>query len=69
MSSTSTKQVYVLEASSPPVCSSCHRLMTPQEHGSSFPCPNCGQVIIKRCKKCRKLSVPYTCPNCGFHGP
>ncbi len=57
------------ETASPPVCSSCHRIIPPHEHGTAFPCPNCGQVIIVRCRKCRKLGVPYVCPNCGFRGP
>ncbi|MCD6301150.1 MAG: DUF1610 domain-containing protein [Staphylothermus sp.] len=61
--------ISVAETASPPICSSCHRVMAPHEHGTEFPCPNCGQVIIRRCKKCRKLSVPYVCPNCGFRGP
>ncbi len=59
----------ILEAASPPVCSSCHRIIPPGEHGVAFPCPNCGKVIIIRCRKCRQLSVPYKCPNCGFVGP
>ncbi len=61
--------ISMLETATPPVCSSCHRVMAPHEHGTEFLCPNCGQVIIRRCKKCRKLSVPYVCPNCGFRGP
>ncbi len=61
--------ISMLETAAPPVCSSCHRVMAPHEHGTEFLCPNCGQVIIRRCKKCRKLSVPYVCPNCGFRGP
>ncbi|MEM4732488.1 MAG: zinc finger domain-containing protein [Desulfurococcaceae archaeon] len=24
---------------------------------------------MRRCKRCRKLSVEYVCPNCGFRGP
>ncbi|WP_081472291.1 HVO_2753 family zinc finger protein [Methanothrix harundinacea] len=36
--------------------------------GARFPCPNCGEIII-RCNKCRKQSNPYTCPSCGFLGP
>ncbi|WFO75883.1 DUF1610 domain-containing protein [Desulfurococcaceae archaeon MEX13E-LK6-19] len=59
----------ILEAASPPICSSCHRPLQPHEHGVSFSCPNCGTVLIWRCKKCRKFSVQYKCPNCGFVGP
>ncbi|RLG78803.1 MAG: RNA-binding protein [Thermoprotei archaeon] len=43
--------------------------MSPHEPGTLFYCPSCGKVLIKRCRKCRKLVVPYTCPNCGFRGP
>jgi predicted RNA-binding Zn-ribbon protein involved in translation (DUF1610 family) len=34
-----------------------------------FLCPECGQVTIGRCARCRDQSVPYRCPNCGFQGP
>lgn len=57
------------EAAATPVCDSCHRPMEPREYGVEFPCPNCGKVIIRRCKRCRKMNVEYTCPNCGFRGP
>jgi len=62
-------EITLLEASTPPICTSCHRPVNPKEHGASFMCPNCGQVVIYRCRKCRQLSIPYTCPNCGFKGP
>ncbi|MET1159671.1 MAG: zinc finger domain-containing protein [Thermoprotei archaeon] len=62
-------EIHIHETASPPICSSCHRLMTPHEPGTLFMCPNCGKVVIKRCRKCRRLGVPYTCPNCGFKGP
>lgn len=61
--------ISVAESATPPICSSCHRPMKPGEVGVAFPCPNCGQVIIRRCKSCRRASVPYRCPNCGFEGP
>ncbi|WP_051401021.1 zinc finger domain-containing protein [Desulfurococcus amylolyticus] len=61
--------IRIEEAASPLICDSCHRLMEPGEYGVEFYCPNCGKVLIKRCKKCRKLVVEYTCPNCGFRGP
>jgi len=55
----------------PPTCTSCGRLVVPleKEVGVHFKCPNCGEVVIWRCPKCRKQSKPYRCPNCGFEGP
>lgn len=67
--STKTEEISMLEASTPMVCSSCHRIMAPHEPGVSFVCPNCGRGVIKRCNKCRKLSIHYICPVCGFRGP
>ncbi|MDH4221712.1 MAG: zinc finger domain-containing protein, partial [Candidatus Bathyarchaeota archaeon] len=32
-------------------------------------CPNCGEIDIWRCSKCRKFGRPYRCPKCGFAGP
>ncbi len=52
-----------------PVCSSCNRPIAPYERGIKFYCPNCGESIIWRCPKCRKLVVPYKCVKCGFEGP
>jgi len=52
-----------------PVCSSCGRPIPPHERGVRFPCPNCGEVIIWRCPRCRKMVNPYKCPKCGFEGP
>ncbi|MFZ2071066.1 MAG: zinc finger domain-containing protein [Halobacteriota archaeon] len=34
-----------------------------------FACPNCGQVELGRCAKCRKQSNLYRCEECGFVGP
>jgi len=65
----STLNISVSEAATPPICSSCHRLMEPGEHGVEFMCPNCGKAVIRRCKRCRQLGIPYECPNCGFRGP
>ncbi|MEM2022001.1 MAG: zinc finger domain-containing protein [Zestosphaera sp.] len=59
----------IIEAATPPVCGSCGRLITPREKAVKFLCPNCGVVVIWRCSKCRDLSNPYKCPNCGFEGP
>lgn len=62
-------EISVVEAATPPLCSSCHRVMMPGELGVEFACPNCGKVVIRRCKRCRQLGIPYTCPSCGFRGP
>jgi len=34
-----------------------------------FHCPNCGEVLIVRCSRCRRTAEPYKCPKCGFVGP
>jgi len=65
----STLNISISEAATLPICSSCHRLMEPGEHGVEFMCPNCGKAVIRRCKRCRQLGIPYECPNCGFRGP
>ena len=59
----------IIEAATPPICSSCGSLIAPHEKGVRFYCPNCGAVAIWRCKKCRELAMTYKCPNCGFEGP
>jgi hypothetical protein len=41
----------------------------PAEKASKFYCPNCHQVFVWRCEKCRKFSRRYKCINCGFEGP
>ncbi|MCS7105360.1 MAG: zinc finger domain-containing protein [Thermofilaceae archaeon] len=52
-----------------PICTSCRRPISPFTRGVRFRCPNCGEVEMWRCEKCRKQSNPYTCPKCGFIGP
>ncbi|MCD6381633.1 MAG: DUF1610 domain-containing protein [Candidatus Aenigmarchaeota archaeon] len=51
------------------LCTSCKRNVATEENWVKFKCPNCGEEIIVRCERCRKLSVPYICPKCGFEGP
>lgn len=63
------EEVKIEEIATTAICSSCRRPFVPGEYGVEFPCPNCGKSTIRRCKKCRKLSVEYTCPSCGFRGP
>lgn len=53
-----------------PSCSSCNRVISPSEEGvTKFSCPNCGEVLIIRCAKCRYFGNEYQCPKCGFTGP
>ncbi|MCC6039534.1 MAG: zinc finger domain-containing protein [Thermofilum sp.] len=52
-----------------PKCTSCGKLIAPYERAVSFRCPQCGEAVIWRCEKCRRLSNPYVCPKCGFRGP
>ncbi|MEM0025993.1 MAG: zinc finger domain-containing protein [Zestosphaera sp.] len=59
----------IVEAATPPICSSCGKLISPSEKATRFVCPSCGVVVIWRCSKCRELSNPYKCPNCWFEGP
>jgi predicted RNA-binding Zn-ribbon protein involved in translation (DUF1610 family) len=50
-------------------CISCKRDVSTAKDSVIFDCPNCGKTEIVRCGSCRKLVVPYTCPECGFEGP
>ncbi|WP_211206247.1 zinc finger domain-containing protein [Fervidicoccus fontis] len=50
-------------------CTSCGKTVSPEEKPTIFLCPNCGQVEIVRCSKCKKQGVKYKCPVCGFEGP
>src|SRR6266566_1416408 len=36
-----------------PSCNWCGRMILPREGAVHFPCPQCGEVIIWRCEKCR----------------
>ncbi|MCD6403482.1 MAG: DUF1610 domain-containing protein [Candidatus Aenigmarchaeota archaeon] len=50
-------------------CISCGVNLLSDEDFIMFKCPNCGKIEIARCSKCKRLSNPYVCPNCGFKGP
>ncbi|MFH1850177.1 MAG: zinc finger domain-containing protein [archaeon] len=50
-------------------CGSCKNRITNTTGVVEFLCPSCGKVVIIRCKKCRVLATPYSCPECGFTGP
>jgi len=52
-----------------PICTSCNRIIPPGTNAMKFPCPNCGEMLIWRCEKCRALARTYKCPKCGFEGP
>ena len=46
-------------------CISCK---TESQNSVKFPCPKCKKEL-KRCGKCRSLSIEYECSNCGHKGP
>ncbi|MFO8019704.1 MAG: zinc finger domain-containing protein [Promethearchaeia archaeon] len=50
-------------------CSGCGRVITPVEDAVNFPCPECGDVMIWRCERCRDMGKSYTCLKCDFVGP
>ncbi|MDH5447938.1 MAG: zinc finger domain-containing protein [Candidatus Bathyarchaeota archaeon] len=52
-----------------PICTSCNRTIPPGTKVTKFNCPNCGEITIWRCQKCRKFGRHYKCPKCGFMGP
>jgi len=49
-------------------CTSCGMALSGRG-ATQFPCPDCGEVTIGRCARCRDQSVQYKCPKCGFTGP
>ncbi|MGQ9551876.1 MAG: zinc finger domain-containing protein, partial [Candidatus Bathycorpusculaceae bacterium] len=50
-------------------CTSCSKPLQPGTEATKFLCPNCGEIQIRRCGKCRKFGRQYKCPKCGFIGP
>ena len=50
-------------------CTSCGKPIPPRTEATKFLCPNCGELPIKRCRKCRKFGRQYKCPKCSFVGP
>ena len=50
-------------------CTSCGKPVPPGMEAATFFCPNCGEILIRRCGKCRGFGRPYKCPKCGFIGP
>ncbi|MCF2139277.1 MAG: zinc finger domain-containing protein [Candidatus Lokiarchaeota archaeon] len=50
-------------------CTSCGKMIQPNENAVHFACPNCGDVLLWRCERCRRFARPYKCPKCGFEGP
>ncbi|MBN2155181.1 MAG: DUF1610 domain-containing protein [Candidatus Lokiarchaeota archaeon] len=51
------------------VCNGCGKQLAPYENAVSFPCPNCGDIMIYRCERCRAFARPYKCPKCTFEAP
>ncbi|ODS39857.1 RNA-binding protein [Candidatus Altiarchaeales archaeon WOR_SM1_SCG] len=49
------------------LCSSCG--VQVMSRYTEFPCPECGETTILRCRSCRMLGTPYACEKCGFTGP
>jgi len=39
------------------------------EGGVKFICPNCGQGVIIRTNKERRMGIKWVCQVCGFEGP
>ncbi|MCW4053080.1 MAG: zinc finger domain-containing protein [Candidatus Bathyarchaeota archaeon] len=52
-----------------PICTSCNRTISPGAKATKFTCPDCGEIVIWRCEKCRQFGRYYSCPKCGFKGP
>ncbi|MCW4055699.1 MAG: zinc finger domain-containing protein [Candidatus Bathyarchaeota archaeon] len=52
-----------------PICSSCNRTIPTGTKAIKFSCPNCGEIVLWRCQKCRQFGRQYRCPKCGFTGP
>lgn len=50
-------------------CTSCGKPIQPGTQATKFFCPDCGEIQIKRCGKCRQFGRTYGCPKCGFSGP
>ncbi|MDY6778438.1 MAG: zinc finger domain-containing protein [Candidatus Nanohaloarchaea archaeon] len=50
-------------------CTTCGANLEAVESFVTFPCPECGEETIARCKRCKKLNNAYECEECGFEGP
>ena len=69
VSSIPVRRLDIYDSIEPPTCTSCGRIIHPNERATTFYCPNCGIGVIRRCSRCRAQGAQYTCPNCGFTGP
>ncbi|MGM5483556.1 MAG: zinc finger domain-containing protein [Nanobdellota archaeon] len=49
-------------------CISTKRSISNDEGSVVFPCPKCGNEIV-RSREARQKFASYECPNCGFTGP
>ncbi|NOZ82099.1 MAG: DUF1610 domain-containing protein [Candidatus Micrarchaeota archaeon] len=50
-------------------CTNCNISLVGQDNFVKFKCPSCGEGLIIRCSRCKRLSNPYKCEKCGFEGP
>jgi predicted RNA-binding Zn-ribbon protein involved in translation (DUF1610 family) len=50
-------------------CTSCGKTILPGTGTTKFLCPQCGDILMQRCTKCRQFGRTYRCPKCGFIGP
>ena len=50
-------------------CVSCGKRVETESYWVRFPCPECGDEVIIRCERCRRLVNKYKCKKCGFEGP
>ena len=51
------------------ICFGCVRPITPYEPSVHFHCPQCGDVTIWRCERCRESGNSFRCLKCDFEGP
>jgi hypothetical protein len=50
-------------------CTTCGINVIGEEGWVKFFCPECGEFLIVRCSRCKRLSNSYKCEKCGFEGP
>ncbi|MBR9689613.1 MAG: RNA-binding protein [Candidatus Altiarchaeota archaeon] len=50
-------------------CTTCKNDISTIKGSTEFKCPECGEVDIFRCGKCRSSAKQWKCSNCSFEGP